>query len=96
MLDLMLGILITYRLTWLIHAERCPFELCAKFRDIIGIAYDERGTPEAKNEAAMAVLCFACLSIWLGLVATLILSTPFYHALAYSAGALMVKRIIHS
>lgn len=78
-----------FRLTRLLMLDDCPYELCAKLRDEIGIAYTSHNRAYGKNEIAKVFLCHYCLSFWVGLF---VARGNIKEALAYSgASALMFK-----
>lgn len=93
---LIIGILATYRLTYLINSENAPFNLAGRFRTWIGIRYDERSQKVITNQFAEMVNCFYCLSIWMGLLVFIVLYVPAIQIVvlpfALSGGASMLKR----
>lgn len=65
-----LGALAVYRLTLMVSSEEGPADIFGRFRSAIGVRYDEHSRPVGKNWFARGVLCFYCLSVWFGLLAT--------------------------
>lgn len=61
-----------YCLTTMLNELEGPAQIFKRFRIWIGIEYDERGHGTAKNWRAEAVLCFFCLSVWVGIAITLV------------------------
>lgn len=61
-----------WRITSLFVAEDGPGEILAKFRNWVGVRYDERSRPYGKNVFAKAMLCIWCFSVWVCLMATLL------------------------
>lgn len=94
MIEILL-ILATWRITSLIHRESGPFEILARLRHAAGVRYAEDSMAYGTNELANALCCMWCLSVWIGLLVALLMQTTLLHALAYSAGALVVEKIIH-
>lgn len=92
MIDLLLGILATWRLTSLLHAEDGPFDLFARLRDWAGVRYDERSQAVADSEVGKALTCFLCTSVWSALVVTVCQRKgSLVNVLAYSAGAILIE-----
>lgn len=61
-----------YCLTTIINELDGPAQIFQRLRIWIGVVYDERGHGTATNWRAEAVLCFFCLSVWVGLFITLL------------------------
>lgn len=99
MLDLILGILVTWRLTALVYTERGPFDLFGKFRAWVGVYSEldpEQGEVcKGRNEIAKALCCYWCSSVWLAALVTFILQAPALHLFAYSAGAIILWEWVH-
>ena len=72
--------LATYRLSLLISKEQGPFDIFGKFRDWAGIKFDAYSNPVATGQLSEAIICPYCLSVWVGICATLGL------AVAHAAG----------
>jgi hypothetical protein len=87
----LLRILATWRLTSLFVDERGPFDIFGKIRDLAGIKYDEYSRPCADTEIGKALLCPWCTSVWVG---TVIARGNLIKGLAYSAGALLIGRLL--
>jgi hypothetical protein len=63
-----------YRLTMMLNEEDGPAHIFRRMRVRIGVVYDERDHATAKNWFAEGVLCFYCLSVWVGIGITLLLA----------------------
>lgn len=98
MIDLLTGILATWRLTHLLYAgdppEDGPFEMFAKIRDAAGVKFDEHSIPVSDNQIGKMLCCFWCTSVWAGLAVTgLQGSVSLRKVLAYSAGAILLEEL---
>lgn len=94
MLDLLIGILATWRLTSLLHSEEGPFELFARFRDWAGVKYDEQSRPVSGSQIGKMLSCFWCCSIWSALAIMFFQGKgSFVKVLAYSAGAILIEEM---
>ena len=93
---LAISILATWRITNLLVAEGGPGDVLARFRDRIGVAYDESSRPYGRNLFAQAFTCIWCLSIWIGWVIALLTYPQRWvlHGLAYSAGAIAIDKAL--
>lgn len=80
-MQILLDVFLIYRVCKLLMQDDCPYEVCAKFRDFIGINYDEQSEPYSDNELGKLFLCIWCLSLWVALVYT---KMDIKKALAYS------------
>ncbi len=89
-MNLLIGILATWRLTSLLHKEDGPFDVFGVFRDAMGVRYDEHSNCVSKKQAGKALCCFWCSSVWAGLIVG---RGSIVRALAYSAGAILVKEL---
>jgi hypothetical protein len=89
-MNLLTGILATWRLTNLLHKEDGPFDVFGKLRDLAGVRYDEMSNPVSDNPVGKALTCFWCTSVWAGLIVG---RGSIVRALAYSAGAILVKEL---
>jgi hypothetical protein len=70
--DFIIIALATWRVSNLITYEMGPYDVFDKFRAKIGIVYDEYGNPYGQNELANLVKCLWCLSIWIGVILTIV------------------------
>jgi hypothetical protein len=100
MLDLLVLVLATWRLTSLLVWEDGPFEALARLRRVLGVRYDEANRPYGGNWFARGLVCPACASVWFGLawgVAYGLWPDARWLAwpLALSAGAIVVERIVN-
>jgi len=68
----------TYRLSYMIHTERGPADIFGRFRTRIGVKFDTYSAPYATNWVAEGVLCFYCLSVWVGMLITLFVGGGYY------------------
>lgn len=104
----LLGILATYRLTSLLHYEEGPFRVFERLRlRVRAFEEDEGGRPV--SFLGGLVSCFACLSVWAALIPAMSVTwldiiaqgssnglalLVFVRVLAYSAGAMILDRLI--
>lgn len=89
--DIVPGVLVTWRVTHLLHSETGPFEVFARIRGLAGISYDEFSKPVAITEVGKALLCFWCTSLWVGVATALVLKKSPIQGLAYSGGAILLE-----
>jgi len=89
--------LMVWRVSALLTAERGPYDLLGKFRDVVGVGYDEMSQCQGKNEVSKALCCIRCTSLWVGLVAALLFFPGAWllYGLALSAGAIVVERVVN-
>lgn len=66
MLEFVILGLATYRLSILLIHDDGPWAIIARFRDLIGVGYDEYSQPLPRNELAKLFTCIYCLSFWVG------------------------------
>lgn len=69
-----LAALATYRWTAMIHNEAGPADVFGRFRNRVGIKFDQYSNPYGTNWIAEGILCFYCLSVWVGIVITAFLA----------------------
>jgi hypothetical protein len=85
---LLLGVLVVWRITHLLHAEDGPWNLLAWARHALG-----------RGGLAGVLDCFYCLSLWVALPAAWILGSDLEHRLllwpALSAGAILIERVTY-
>jgi hypothetical protein len=81
----LLSTLAVWRMTRMLIHEAGPGDIFTRLRDIIGVEVDIKNNPYPKNHIAAGYMCFYCLSVWLGLVAS---RGRIREALAYSAGSI--------
>jgi len=93
---LLINVLVTWRISSLLVNESGPGDILGLFRDRIGVEYDQASEPYGKNIVAGAFACTWCLSIWIGWGVALVMqeSQWFAAGLAYSAGAIVIERIV--
>lgn len=85
-LILIMGILATWRLTYMLMKEEGPYDMLEKLRDKLGIRYDLKSNAYSESSIGRLFLCYYCLSIWCGfLIAVLQKRDPITYALFYSA-----------
>ena len=89
-MNLLIGILATWRLTSLLHKEDGPFDVFALARDAAGVRFDELSRPYSDNPVGKALTCFWCTSMWAGLIVG---RGSIVRALAYSAGAILIEEL---
>lgn len=100
MLELLILVMATWRLTSLLVWEDGPFDMFAKLRQFLGVRYDETSQPYGSNWLAKGVLCPACASVWFGIfwAAMYLLwqdSVWIALPLALSAGAIVMERWVN-
>ncbi|MEO8608909.1 MAG: hypothetical protein ABI690_13540 [Chloroflexota bacterium] len=71
---ILIATFLVYRITFMLNSEEGPGQVFRKFRQWVGVQYDEHNHPTATNWRAEAVLCFYCLSIWIGGATTLLIA----------------------
>lgn len=100
-----IGALSTYRLTAMINSEAGPADMFGKFRSMIGIKFDQYSNPYGTNWVAEGVLCFYCLSVWIGfavmvwlmiaaLLDFILLGVILLFPLAFSGVAVYLKKAV--
>lgn len=63
----------SWRLTSLVSMEDGPWDMFAKFRNFIGVRYDEYSQPTVfKNTFAKGIVCVWCASMWVAFAAAFI------------------------
>jgi hypothetical protein len=70
--------LATYRLTTMIHNETGPGDIFGALRFRLGVRYDQYSNPYGTNWISEGILCFYCLSVWMGLLIGVILALAVY------------------
>lgn len=94
--------LATWRLSSLLSNEEGPFGVFEKFRELVGVRYNQYSEPYGLNGLADGVLCLWCNSVWFSTALVLCCwfagevtswLVPFY-ALASSAGAIIVSELL--
>lgn len=98
MLDFIILMLATWRISSLLISEAGPFKILEWFRYQIGVRVDEYSQTYGTNEFAELFTCIWCLSIWTGLaLAIMYLNIPLYTTwlclpFALSAGAVIIDK----
>lgn len=99
--NLVIMILATWRLTSLLHSELGPFDLFVHIRKMFGILHDDLGYPFGypPNFFAKLFECFWCLSVWIGIGVTVSvylfpIAIWLWLALALSGGAIKLNEVI--
>lgn len=59
--------LATWRISSILVYEEGPFDICARFRNAIGVKYDSHAHTYGENMLANLFTCLWCLSIWVGI-----------------------------
>jgi len=84
---LALGILAVWRITSLIGSEDGPWDVFAKLRNAAGDGFFAKGLG-----------CFYCLSLWVAVPCAFMIgeswTEKFFLWLAFSAGAIVIQRVI--
>ena len=70
---LLIVALAVYRLSLLISKEAGPFDMFGRLRTLAGVRFDQYSNPYATNQFSEGLLCPFCVSVWLGICATLLL-----------------------
>lgn len=85
-----------WRLTMLIVHDSLPFELGDKFRDKIGVNYDDFGEQVATNQLAQLFTCVWCMGIWISLPFALYFYREnfFIYWLALSGSMLIIDKYV--
>lgn len=65
--------LATYRLTAMLHNEAGPGDIFGGLRHRLGVRFDTYSNPYSTNWVSEGILCFYCLSVWVGILITLFL-----------------------
>lgn len=92
--------LATWRLSSLLVNEAGPFNVFVDLREMIGITHDDEGNPIMYPKGFLPELfkCVWCMSVWVGIFATLLL--PFFALiaipLALSAVAIIVDAFVNN
>lgn len=104
LLELFIVVLLaTYRITFMLNSESGPADIFGRFRSLVGVKYDEYSNPIPSNWFAEGVMCFMCLSVWVGfglvfvlvigwLVGHLMAATFLLLPFAASGGAIFLKK----
>lgn len=100
LVELIVYILATWRLTSLLVDEDGPYGVFDWLRYKAGVAHDSRNERYGRNEFAKGMICPWCVSVWIGCVLSLSAiiwpDVMFWVALpfALSAGAIFLHRRI--
>lgn len=62
--------LAVYRITAMLHNEAGPGDIFGKLRSRLGVKFDQYSNPYGTNWVSEGILCFYCLSVWIGFVVT--------------------------
>lgn len=99
-MDIIILILATWRISSLLVDELGPFEMFDRIRYRLGVRYNDKNIPYARNELAELFTCIWCMSVWIGLlIAILYVTIPHYTTVllmpfALSAGAIIIKWLL--
>ena len=91
---LIVGVLATYRMTSLLQREAGPFDMFVWIRERFGVVHDHLGFPHGYPDTLWGKLfeCYWCLSVWVGIVCSVMLLTGLWWMLlpfALSGGAIL-------
>jgi hypothetical protein len=92
--------LATWRISSLLVNEDGPWSVFARLRALAGVRYDDEFQPVAGNVVAGAFICLWCMSVWVGLLVTILgwflpdLAAWVVLPLALSAAAILVDRVV--
>lgn len=94
LIEILLLVLLTQRITSLLVDESGPFDIFGKFRDLLGVDVDAYSRCTAPVVWGM-FCCFMCMSIWVaGAVCVVGYGWQgLWYALPISAGAIAVDRL---
>ena len=89
--------LATWRISSLLSDEEGPLEVFSKFRNLVGVKYNEKSEAYDSNEIAKQIMCMWCLSLWIGILVWItILIFPvfvyFLYPFAFSAIAMLADK----
>lgn len=87
------AVFVVYRLTLLITQESAPFEALSRFRDWIGVEYNEMSQCTGRNEIAKALCCFWCTSVWIALAVGAASGFSILECVAVSGGAVFLYEV---
>jgi len=85
---ILLALLATYRLTLMLNSEAGPADIFERLRTRLGVTYDQYSNPQGTNWISEGVLCFYCLSVWMGFAVTLVI------LLAWLAGRMEIALFV--
>ena len=91
---LLVGILLTWRITSLLVSEDGPADLFARSRDRVGVYYDEDSECRGRWMLPSVLCCVWCSSVWVGWAVAFLLQYDDWllHGLAFSTGAIMIDQ----
>ena len=93
-MNLLTGILATWRLTSLLYREDGPFDVFGKVRDLAGVRYDEMSKPFSDSQVGKALTCFWCTSITASVIVAIFKRRlSLSEILASSAGAILIEEL---
>jgi len=98
-MDYLILALATWRITSLLVNEYGPFNLLERLRYRLGVRYDEDLHRIGTNIVAEAFTCVWCLSVWVGLILSIIFyimpvfSIWIFLPFALSAVAIVIDRL---
>lgn len=98
-LELVLGILATWRVTSLFVYEEGPWELFEKLRYKTGVYFLNPDTEQPETMLGKLLSCFWCTSIWVAALVGLILTqswTIIVVVPSLSAGAILIDTLIEA
>lgn len=91
--------LAVWRIASLLANEEGPFDVFEKFRDLIGVRYDENSERYGTNVVADAFTCVWCLSIWIGFIVAIYQANTVidwaFRALALSTVAIIIEEMVN-
>ncbi len=85
--------------TGLLHLskETGPFEIFDKFRDMIGMHFNDLGAAwqqEQPNELAALFTCMFCSTTWIGFIVAVVNGKGLHYGLALSTAAIALEKYI--
>lgn len=71
-MNLLVLALAVFRISSLISEERGPYRILERFREFLGAVESHDGTMTGKGELARGIICFWCVSVWVGIVVSVL------------------------
>ena len=99
MLELLLSVLATWRVSSMLVREDGPDDVFAKLRMFTGMKYDEYSNPYGTNLISSLLSCVWCTSVWVAFIIAAIdkpanIRKFLQRAMALSAGAIIIDEVI--
>ena len=75
LINFIILILATFRLSHLIANEDGPYEILDKVRHFIGVRIDQYGRQFGNNNLSIGLICPLCNSVWIGIILIILFYT---------------------